>query len=325
MIWLAWRQQRLALLALGGYALVAIAVMVYHRFAMPAQLTDEELRLCAESLTASCRLSESGWNAASAFRETAEGVRFGLIGFAALAGLFLGAPALAREWEQHTHLLVLSQQVGPRRWFAAKVAVIAVPATLGAALLGATYLWWTSGLGALAGSYERLQVRRFEVHPLALASYTLFAVALGIVVGLAVRRVVPAMALTLAVWAGALYSVRWFVRPHYQTPVVSTTPLTEAGQTPADRGRWTIGHGYADRTGDFVDVDTALEIERACRAASTDQVGQCMAGHGLVKRAALVHPGDRFWLFQGIEATLFTVLSAALVIGAMWWLRKRFR
>ncbi|MEU5694707.1 hypothetical protein [Actinosynnema sp. NPDC020468] len=319
MIWFAWRQQRLALLALGGYALVVVAVMVHHRFTMPGRFGDEELRACFASLASSCGITEDGWNASSAIRETAAGLRFGVLGFVALAAVFAGAPSLSREWEQHTHLLALSQSVSPRRWFAAKVGVVAVPAVVLAALLGATYAWWTSGLGALIGAQQRLQTGRFEAQPLVMASYALFAVVLGVVVGLVVRRVVPAMAVTLVGWLGALYAVRWYVRPHYATPVVE-----RLGNGVAD-GRWTLLTGFLDRSGGFVEQAVVDGPLRACAQGAGNRFESCLAEQGLVGRAVLAHPADRFWLFQGVEAGLFAALAGVLLLGAFRWLHHRYR
>jgi hypothetical protein len=34
-------------------------------------------------------------------------------------------------------------------------------------------------------------------------------------------------------------------------------------------------------------------------------------------------PGARFWIFQGIESTIFLALGAALLLLTAWWLRHR--
>jgi hypothetical protein len=34
-------------------------------------------------------------------------------------------------------------------------------------------------------------------------------------------------------------------------------------------------------------------------------------------------PGNRFWLFQGIESAIFLLLAAGLVVFAMWLIRRR--
>jgi hypothetical protein len=34
-------------------------------------------------------------------------------------------------------------------------------------------------------------------------------------------------------------------------------------------------------------------------------------------------PAGRFWLFQGIEAALFVVLAALLLLAAVGWVRRR--
>ncbi|HVA91885.1 MAG TPA: hypothetical protein VNL71_18820 [Chloroflexota bacterium] len=34
-------------------------------------------------------------------------------------------------------------------------------------------------------------------------------------------------------------------------------------------------------------------------------------------------PADRYWVFQGIESTLFVGMAAGLLVLAAWWIRRR--
>jgi hypothetical protein len=34
-------------------------------------------------------------------------------------------------------------------------------------------------------------------------------------------------------------------------------------------------------------------------------------------------PGNRFWLFQWVETGIFVLLSAALLVAAVHWIRRR--
>jgi len=332
-IWLAWRQQRALVLALAAYALLGVATMAFLRSEMLADVADDDLWPCvADSVSPECRhLLADAPGALSfsrlPFSRALDAARLALPGYAALAGVFLGAPAVAREWERRTHLLALTQSASPRRWFAAKVSVVAGPAALGAVVLGVTYVWWTSALGDLAGARLRLVTGPFEAQPLALLGYTLFAVALGLVAGLVVRRTVPAMASTLVVWSGVVLAVRWFVRPHYLPPVVFSTRYDEEAPARAvDPNPWVFEAGHLDRNGDFLSFTAARSMAPSCNThLNTGRRLECLTDHGVVGSAVKLHPGDRFWLFQSIEAALFTALAAALVVSAAWWLRKRFR
>lgn len=328
MIWLAWRQQRMALLALGGYVLLLALLMTYYRYTMLAVVDAQDMEICVTTrYDPSClpKLTAAmhGWY------DTVDNARMAVAGYALLVGVFLGAPLFAREFEQHTHLLALTQSARPARWFTAKVAVVAVPAALGALLLGALYRWWTTALGDLLVPREGFHAGLFESQPPALFGYTTFAVGLGVLVGLAVRRVVPAMALTLVGWPAALYAVRRYVRQAYETPTVVERSYNDSrvGYL-ADQDRWRLDEGLADLDGNFVSrLDpAAVDADLLCRQAGGGaEFEACMVRQGFRSGADLVHPGDRFWWFQAVEATLFTAAGALCVIGAMWWLHKRFR
>ncbi|MFI9818729.1 hypothetical protein [Saccharothrix variisporea] len=331
MIWLAWRQQRVALLVLGGYVLLLTFLMTYYRATMLAVVDAQGLGPCVVShYESGClpNLTPTVWG----WYETADNIRMALIGYGVLVGVFLGAPLFAREFEQHTHLLALTQSARPSRWFTAKVAVVVVPAALGALLLGALFRWWTAALGKLLVPREGFHAALFEPQPPALFGYAVFAVGLGAVVGLAVRRVVPAMALTLVGWLAALYGVRRFVRMHYMSPVVVERPFDDdlAGYR-ADEDRWRLDDGVVDATGRFIsDRDEVVrEASRSCEISSygshTPAYEDCMTALGYRSGADLVQPGDRFWWFQGIESALFTGAGVLCVLGAMWWLHRRFR
>jgi hypothetical protein len=51
-------------------------------------------------------------------------------------------------------------------------------------------------------------------------------------------------------------------------------------------------------------------------------MGRCLSKLG-VRALDTYQPGSRYWLFQGIELTIFLLLSAALITLAMWWVRRR--
>src|SRR4029450_14113322 len=36
-----------------------------------------------------------------------------------------------------------------------------------------------------------------------------------------------------------------------------------------------------------------------------------------------VHPADQFWAFQAIETAIFAALAIALLVGSVYWVRRR--
>ena len=71
----------------------------------------------------------------------------------------------------------------------------------------------------------------FDLHGVTFAAWTLAAFAIGALAGMLIRRVVPAIAATLAVYAGLAFAAGAFLREHYLTPLV-----TSASTCPAPRG-----------------------------------------------------------------------------------------
>ncbi|WP_033440278.1 hypothetical protein [Saccharothrix sp. NRRL B-16314] len=329
MIWVAWRQQRAVLLSLAAYAAVLIAVLVYlHVRLVLASDVGVTLDCWPNGPGSICAVNDHYWDLRGKLQFWHDSTHAATLGFAVLAGAFVGAPMIAREWEQRTHLLVQGQSIGLRRWFATRLAVVLAATVAGAALLGGAQWWAAEARPDPLETWKRLQPTYFEVQPVALIGYTLFAVALGITAGLVLRRSLPAMAVTLLGVVGAVYAVRTFARPDYMTPVVSVGSFAGSNGRPTDPGRWSLASGWGDRDGRFIeDRSVTQEVIGLCNgrpgSGSPDTFQRCLAEHGIVGPANLVHPGDRFWPFQFIEFGLFAAAACLLITLSLWWLRKR--
>ncbi len=60
----------------------------------------------------------------------------------------------------------------------------------------------------------------FDLHGVTFAAWTLAAFAIGALAGMLIRRVVAAIAATLAVYAGLAVAPGLYLRQHYLTPLV---------------------------------------------------------------------------------------------------------
>lgn len=72
------------------------------------------------------------------------------------------------------------------------------------------------------------QFRYFDQRDIVPVGYAAFAFALGVVVGLLVRRVLPALATTLAAFVVSRYAVERWVRPHLVAASHAATSLRDA-------------------------------------------------------------------------------------------------
>ncbi|MHB8246134.1 MAG: hypothetical protein ACYDGN_12425 [Acidimicrobiales bacterium] len=140
----------------------------------------------------------------------------------ALIGAFVGAPVLAKELETGTFRYTWTQGFGRARWTVATLAPLAVTVLAGA--VGFLFSWCYEPLiGGRYGS-SPLAGNTFDLHGVAFAAWTLTAFSIGVLAGILIRRVVPAMFATLVAWSGLAVENGVFLRPHYEAPLVTSEP-----------------------------------------------------------------------------------------------------
>jgi ABC-2 family transporter protein len=337
-IWLSWRQLR-AQAAAAGAAVLAVAVV--------AALTGPRLAdLARTSVSVFDRLTG-----------TDTGLFYAGVVLMALApallGAFLGAPLVARELETGTYRLAWSQSVTRGHWLASKLALTVVAAALAAGVASLAVTWWSAPLdGAVSqtrgGLPDHLTPVTFAMRGVVPLGYAVFAVVLGAAAGAVLRRTLPAMAVTLALYTAVQLVVPIWVRPHLLPPVTSTVALSRStldgislegsGQTTvtvhtADRGDWILVNETLGPDGRvavapswFVDClpgapDSAVGT-RSARAGSIDECLTRLADAGYRQRV-VYQPADRFWPLQWAETGLYAAASAALALGCSWWVRRR--
>ncbi|MEU6507631.1 hypothetical protein [Streptomyces sp. NPDC046942] len=109
-----------------------------------------------------------------------------------------GAALIGRELESGTAKLAWTQSVSPARWLTATLLTAAVPLLAGAAALAVAFgRVWSAGQDVLVTdwTWDRVFIPRGPLLP----ALTLFALAVGAFGALAVRRVLPALAVALGV------------------------------------------------------------------------------------------------------------------------------
>src|SRR5580704_16752850 len=157
----------------------------------------------------------------------------------AVIGLFWGAPLIARELETGTAALAWNQSVTRTRWLAVKLAIGGLTAMAVTEALSLIQTWWAvpisqavadgSGAGVAQSRFSQLN---FATHGITPLGYAAFAFALGVAAGALIRRTVPAMAVTLAIFAALQVAMPLWVRPNLAPPdhtVIPVTSLANAG------------------------------------------------------------------------------------------------
>ena len=154
--------------------------------------------------------------------------------------------------------------------------------------------------------------------------YTLFAVALGILAGTIWQKVLPAMGVALAGFAGLRIALTTLARPHYLPAETLTYPVPGAALQPNwILSDWVLSYGIRDASGKLVTANA--EVACPPGAQGPGGAGMCGADLGLGPGAynwQLYQPADRFWLFQGIETGIFVALAVLLLYLAIRRIRR---
>jgi hypothetical protein len=238
-----------------------------------------------------------------------------------LPGFFIGAPLLAREFEQGTDQMVWSQGITRRRWLLVKLAVLGSATAVMAGILAVAGQEWS--MSRPDNSYN--QWFAFDVQGPEFVAYALFSFALGVAAGAAIGRTVPAMATVLVGFVGARAAIELFARRNFLPPIESelTGPLF-SGQGQA----WVIGNQRpTDMHGNTIGLDQFNQVTNACLhpvagvVPGNFDLQACWHEHG-VKLLQTYHPAERFPLFQGIETAIFVIAAIAL-LGLTAWLVSR--
>jgi ABC-type transport system involved in multi-copper enzyme maturation permease subunit len=322
MTWLTWRQYRTQF-AVGTAILAALCLLLL--------LTGLQLFSQYHAIITQCAAAggdgQHGANCSTggglfAGSPTAGLVSLIVLATPVLAGLFLGAPMVAAEFEAGTTQFAWTQGITRARWLAVKAGWLLLAAAAWGGVLAALTTWWASPTNAEHGS--EFYPGRFDVLYLVPVAYAVFAMALGICAGALIRRTVPAMAVTLGGFIAARVAVLW-LRPHYLSAVTVTRNVA-AGFSPSG-SYWLIRQDVYDPAGQLISGVTGEAefngapvdaLPRACAglANSPDPnvTPSCRAALSGFRSFVTYQPASRFWTFQGIETSLFVVLAAILLI-----------
>lgn len=331
MTWLTWRQFRAQTLAAGG-ALVLLAVYMIHLSNQIRDFYDTRIAHCAPD---ACFIARFDFRAE--YGDSVLGVSAILIAVPALIGIFWGAPLVTRELEERTDRLAWNQSVTRTRWLAVKLAVIGLFSALLTGLFSLLLTWSASRYDEVIG--ERFGALSFDSRNLVPIGYGLFALALGTVAGMTVRRTLPTMAITLAVFAALQLLIPTTVRQNLMPPVTKTVALDSSvmergvGLNLRQDGTFEL-RGYTIPGGwPLQDSSPIYKVDGT--AYTGDDAKPCLANPGDLSdgfactAAQNLHfkytyqPASRYWAFQWIELGLYLALTALLAAFGFFWLRRR--
>jgi ABC-2 family transporter protein len=237
-----------------------------------------------------------------------------------LIGVFAGGPLLAGELETGTFRFAWTQGCGRVRWAVSKLALLAVVLTAATAAFSLLFSWFYQPFFTL-GFDGVLAPQLFDLRGVAFAAWTLAAFAAGAFAGAALRRTVPAMAASLAAWAGLDLATVLFLRKHYATPVTANILSLRTTGIPWIFSQWwdgPDGHPASESA-----IRTVLDQQGGGLANGHNRTAlQWLAQHHYTQWASY-QPESRFWHFQFIEGGWLLVLALLLGAATVWLVRRR--
>jgi hypothetical protein len=255
----------------------------------------------------------------------------------ALIGAFAGALVLGRELETGTFRFAWTQGFGRWRWALAKLVALAVvlAAATGAfsVLMSWCYQPYLAAGNQARGLYGNSPlVTVFGLREVTFPAWTLAAFAISALAGMLIRRVVPAIVATLAVYAGLAIATAGLLRERYLTPVVTSSPNVPGtgwllGQSWTKDGRFAFaGNPPLNLVNKFCNFAQSAGGKAGGAgggpSSSVNPFAQCLAPHGYTMWTSY-QPASRFWPFQWIEGGWLLALSALLIAATIWLVHRR--
>jgi hypothetical protein len=285
-----WRQQRTALA--GILALPAAAAMAMAAIAAPdygSSYTDDPARVGLKSaVVILLQLTP------------------------VLAGLFIGAPLIAHEAEHGTLRLAWTQGADRTRWLLCRTVPVMVVLALAAAGLGLELRWWLRAGGwAVWSAAGQWLPQFFSLNPLPFAGWVTLSFSLGLLLGAAIRRTVPAMAATLGCYAALLTATSLWWRLAYLPPLLRALPHMPIE---SDGGYgYVLGFSRGSGPGPYI-LGTRLGSpdERPLSPAQLNHPAAWFREHHIAVWMTY-QPSSRYSTFQFIEFGWLVALSALLV------------
>ncbi|GAB3067231.1 ABC transporter permease [Micromonospora schwarzwaldensis] len=323
LLWLTWRQHRWTLIGTLVLAAVLVGWMTYLSVELTSLWHQCHEAFCPDNSPQSERLAGS-----SPLVLTMAALLRVVQWMPLLIGVFVGVPVLTREHEQRTLLLAWSQDVSPQRWLWTRLA-----------LLGLFVAAVTTAVGGVSDHLERTRalvgpVSLFEYEPFlntamlpAVISLCWFAI--GVALGAALRRTLPAAFGVIVGFVGLTYFVQWRY-PTLMTPLSARRTIGGPNIDVLRDNALVVSGGMIDYGVDgpsgAYDASgrelTGVELQRLCPPDNgSGRTLVCFAENHL-EQHLLYQPGSRITDFHLIVSGGYLGLTAVALL-IVWWIVRR--
>lgn len=318
-----WLQHRGSLISAGVLSAACALLIVVS--GLGSHATYAQLSRCLASQHGTCTDLQDSMSAQTTGLSL---ITIALLVLPVLAGMFIGAPMLARELESGSFRFAWTQGIGRTRWLATKMVLLGGTAAAAAAMLGFLADWY-GGPFESAGLASRWQGGQFNVTVLTFPAWTLCSLAAGTFAGLLIGRVVAAMA-AAAAFAGGLIVLDfmrlhdWFleIAPGVTRGSPSGTGLgalntfAVPGGIPGPPGSWLVSGWYTGPDGQHLSSTAVDNLMNKLYASKSGNPAQWLAWHHDAYWISYQAAG-RFWTFQLAEAGILLAITATFVIATI--------
>jgi ABC-type transport system involved in multi-copper enzyme maturation permease subunit len=244
----------------------------------------------------------------------------------AVVGVFVGAPMLSREFEAGTFRFTFTQSVGRSRFVLTALVMLAT-VVVAISVASGIFLSWLVHPLEVIGDDDRWQAGLFNTSSLMLASWTVFALSVGVYLGAVVKRVVSSMAAAIVVVGGFFiasfqFILKWMLSigtltvPHL-LPNTGIGNLGEAARDApgAPKGSWLIRGWFVDFHGHVLGASAVRKIEKGLYRPHGKgfNVTHWLSLHHVVYDVSY-QPASRFLTFQIGAAAILVVLACVFAV-----------
>ncbi len=354
MIWLAWRQFRVQ-----AYVVGAVLVAVAFAFLV----TGPHLSHVYDTSVFTCQAHGDCSSVLASFLARDHLLRslsLAMILIPGLLGLFWGAPLVAREMENGTYRMAWTQSVTRSRWVGVKLAMVGVACVVVAGLYSLMVTWWSSPFDTINNNPFSV----FDLRDIAPIGYAAFAFALGVTMGVLLRRTIAAMAATLVAFTAVRFAITQWVRPRLLSPLKyrGAFTLNQNGSTAipgkGQAGDWIVSSQTLNKNGVVIGTNGGIGPNGGINFHPAAHGGTILAGVGRcptnipaptgsgrssgppplnvqhavqkcinsfhLKEVLTYQPASRYWALQWYELAIFIALALALAGFSWYWVRRRF-
>jgi hypothetical protein len=323
------RQHRIAVIGL---------LIVFAAFAIPIIVTGIQAHLAYDQA-----------GAASWIRSKYVGVN--ILPF--VAGMFLGAPIVASDFETGTFRFSMTQGLSIRRQLVLKLLVLGAAVAVAATVLGALSMWALAPSAHLAvrtlSAPGHWRPAYFNITAVMLPAWALLGFSLGTLAGAVIKRAGPAIAVTIvaigcmapamssyaAKQPGGLYNEMLQVRPvamRDSTPFGHVTwssnwprsVTAKLYRAPGPPGSLWVADWFAGPHRRLTPSQAGVLLNHVPGSVLTSLArSRAWVARRHITAWAGYQPARRYWLFQSVFAAILLAFTGAAGFAAVWLAGRR--